>query len=154
MKRFTHIAGIILAVVAFALAEISKDTHFAWAGGVIALVTNLRVALAGLGGPSVTIMALATGLAASCAHVTPVVVDCGKAVAPSILPAVETALVAADYVDELAKLVGQYGECVIRKAVEQITGEARADLGYAEADVNARRKYEHGAAWLAAHPSN
>jgi len=103
---------------------------------------RLLIALAGL----------SAGFA--CAHVTPVIVDCGKEVSAGILPAVETALVAADYVDELAKLVGQYGECVIRKAVEQITREARNDLGYAATDVNARLKYEHGQTWLAAHPAN
>ena len=89
---------------------------------------------------------------ASCAHVTPIVVDCGKEVSASILPAVESALVAADYVDELAKLVAQFGECVIRKGVAQITNEAKADMKFASSDSNARLKYEHGSAWLAAHP--
>lgn len=91
---------------------------------------------------------------ASCAHVTPVVVDCGKEVSASILPAVETALVAADYVDELAKLVGQFGECVIRRGVAQITGEAKQDLQFAQTDTNARLKYVHGEAWLKDHPGN
>lgn len=90
----------------------------------------------------------------ACAHVVPVVVDCGKEVSASILPAVESALVAADYVDELAKLVAQFGECVIRKGVAQITGEAKADLAFAQTDGNARLKFDHGSAWLAAHPAN
>ena len=89
---------------------------------------------------------------ASCAHVTPVVVDCGREVQADILPAVESALVAQDYVDELTKLVGKFGECVVRKAVEQITGEAIKDASFAN-DANAQRKAEHGRAWLAAHPA-
>jgi len=90
----------------------------------------------------------------ACAHVTPVVVDCGKEVSPAILPAVESALVSQDYVGELALLVGKFGECVIRKAVEQITGEAKLDASFAATDSNARIKFEHGSAWLAAHPAN
>jgi len=52
MKRAIHIAGIVLAVAAFALTEITKQTHLAWAGGAIALLTNLRMALAGMSGDS------------------------------------------------------------------------------------------------------
>lgn len=89
-----------------------------------------------------------------CAHVTPVVVDCAKEVSPAILPAVESALVSQDYVGELTLLVGKYGECVIRKAVQQITGEARMDASFAATDSNARLKFEHGQNWLAAHPGS
>ncbi len=89
----------------------------------------------------------------SCAHITPVTVDCGKQVSAAVLPAVETALVAADYVDELAKMVAQFGECVIRLGVVQITGEAQQDSKFAAMDQNARTKFMHGSEWLAAHPS-
>jgi hypothetical protein len=90
-----------------------------------------------------------------CAHTpTAVVVDCGKEVSASILPAVETALVANNYVEELAKLVQKFGECVIRKGVEQVTGESRRDMQFATTDRNARLKVEHGQNWLAAHPGS
>jgi uncharacterized membrane protein YccC len=51
MKRAVHVGGVILAVAAFAIGEIAKNTHWSWAGGVIALLTNFRTALMGLEGP-------------------------------------------------------------------------------------------------------
>lgn len=87
-----------------------------------------------------------------CARVTPVVVDCSRLVSAELLPAVESALVADNYVDELARMVAQFGECVIRTGVQQITGEAKQDMQFAQTDLNARRKYDHGMIWLSAHP--
>ena len=52
MKRAIHVAGIALAVASFVLAELAKNSHYAWAGGAIALCTNLRTALAGLDKPA------------------------------------------------------------------------------------------------------
>lgn len=100
------------------------------------------------------LIALAGLSAFACAHVVPTVVDCGKEVSADILPAVESALVASDYVDELTKLVGKFGICLVRNAVAQITGEAKQDVSFAQSDSNARTKYEHGTSWLAAHPKN
>ena len=101
---------------------------------------------------------LAAYLAAQgCAHIAPVVeppvVDCAKAVSPDILPAVESALVADDWVTELTALATKYGLCVLNRAVELIGAEAHRDAGFASTDVNAKRKAEHAAAWLAAHPT-
>lgn len=89
-----------------------------------------------------------------CAHVVPVAADCGREVSASVLPAVETALVSADYLDELAKLVEKFSECVIRKGVAQITGEAKQDLQFAQTDQNARLKFVRGSAWLNDHPGS
>jgi len=97
------------------------------------------------------------GFVMACSHVTPVVVppvvDCAKAVSPEILPAVESALVADDWVAELEALASKFGLCVLNKAVAQIGAEARQDAGFADSDVNAKRKVDHASAWLAAHPS-
>lgn len=87
-----------------------------------------------------------------CARVTPVVVDCSRLVSTELLPAVESALAADNYVDELARLVAQFGECVIRTGVKQVVSESKQGMQFAQMDSGARRKYEHAQNWLSAHP--
>ncbi len=88
---------------------------------------------------------------ASCAHVTPVVVDCAKAVSPGILPAVETALVVKDYVAQLEALAIKYSLCVVNKAVAQLRGEAIQDKSFAAEDGLAQLKIDHAEIWLSTH---
>ena len=97
---------------------------------------------------------LVCSLGLACAHVQPVAVDCSKDVSAEILPSVESALATGDYEAELAKLVGKWGECVIRKGVELVTKESRADSRFADGDTLSRIKAQHGEAWLAAHPAH
>jgi hypothetical protein len=143
----TGTVSSVLHVVAFVMAYIVRTSQVNdKLGEIAAKIPGKAVDVAG-------IMLLAVALTfGNCAHVTPVVVDCAQEVSASVLPAVESALVGDNYVTELTKLVAQFGECVIRRAVVLITGEARHDMQAAPTDTNARRKYEHGQNWLAAHP--
>jgi hypothetical protein len=94
--------------------------------------------------------------AAGCPSVTPaikpIVVDCAAAVSADILPAIESALVAGDYVAELTALATKFGLCTVNKAITQLMGEAISDQSFASGDINARLKINHGNVWLAAHP--
>jgi hypothetical protein len=103
------------------------------------------------------LLILVLGLGLSCATVGPVVkttaLDCAKAVSPDILPAVETALVAQDYLLELGGLAAKFGLCVVNKAVTFIMSEAVNDQHFASGDVNAHLKVMHGQDWLLSHPT-
>jgi threonine/homoserine/homoserine lactone efflux protein len=47
--RQRHIVLAVLGVAALLLGELAKTPHFAWAGGALLLVTDLRRVLAGAG---------------------------------------------------------------------------------------------------------
>jgi len=104
------------------------------------------------------LLILVLGLGLSCATVGPTIIPiakhCGKTVGADVLPAIESALVAQDYLAELTALAVKFGECVVTDAVALIRGESVKDLGYASADVNAQIRVQHADAWLAAHPEN
>jgi len=84
----------------------------------------------------------------TCAHVTPVVKDCGAETVAGLLGAVNNALATGDYEAELAKLIGQFGECAIVAAVKQIAGDSAVN---AQVDTLEAQKQQRAKAWLAAH---
>lgn len=89
--------------------------------------------------------------ALSCAHVVPVVKDCGAETVAGLVDDVNTALSTGDYVSQLAKLVGQFGECAIEKAVTEVA--TKADIRGQYDDLEAL-KAQRARDWLAKqHPT-
>jgi hypothetical protein len=58
------------------------------------------------------------------APVTNVVTECADSSAVGLIDDVNTALATGDYVAALEKLVTQYGECLVEKAVQMVIAKA------------------------------
>jgi hypothetical protein len=60
----------------------------------------------------------------SCATVVPIAKDCSAVAVANLIDDVNTALSTGDYVGQLGKLVGNFGECAIVAAVREVAEKA------------------------------
>lgn len=91
-------------------------------------------------------LALLTAFALSCATVVPIAKDCGAETVANLIDDVNTALSTGDYVAQLAKLVGSFGECAIVKAVEEVANKAGVRGQFDDLEAT---KAQRARAWLA-----
>lgn len=96
-----------------------------------------------------TSILFAAALALSCAHVTPIVKECGAQTVAGLLGDVNTALATGEYVAELETLVAKFGLCAVNAAVKEVLAQA---TGNAQLDALEAQKVDRAKAWLATHP--
>ena len=94
---------------------------------------------------------LLAAFALSCAHVTPVVKDCGEQAVLSIIDDVNTALATDDWRAGLAALVEKFGMCAVEGAVKIVAG---ADETKAQFDSLAALMVQRAKQWLSEQPPN
>jgi hypothetical protein len=97
---------------------------------------------------TIAALLLAATLALSCSHVVPIVKDCGAQTVAGLIDDVNTALSTGDYVAEMAKLVGNFGECAIVAAVKEVANKASVR---GQVDDLEALKAQRARAWLADH---
>lgn len=91
---------------------------------------------------------IAVTLVTACAHVVPIAKDCGAQTVAGLINDVNTALSTGDYVGQLAKLVGNFGECAIVAAVKEVANKAGIRGQFDDAEA---LKAQRARAWLADH---
>lgn len=95
---------------------------------------------------AVLCFSLAFTLSVGCPHVTTPVKDCSAETAVGLIDDVNTALATQRYADSLAKLVADWGACVIEKVVQSVAQAAGLRAQYDELEaVKAQRARD----WLA-----
>jgi len=95
-------------------------------------------------------LCLFAACALSCAHVVPIVKDCGAQTVAGLIDDVNTALSTGDYVAELARLAANFGECAIEAAVREVAAKAEA---HAQLDALEAIKAQRARDWLASRPA-